>query len=205
MFGCKKRRLLRPLWMIQSRAMRKRLFTLLLVLAVTVGGTLAYQSVQQRRIAKLLEEQTKTIVQAYASLTDETVGSLADSDLTAVQLRTAGRIRETLTDLDGDITLVERVSGISTLQAALSGFASSVTPEQSIAQSQQLLHLQEEMSERTSLRPMLQKYNDTAVRWNGSVQSDVGSIAGQIGGLEQQILPFLRFDGKSEFVPVISL
>lgn len=166
-----------------------------------------YQYMVFSRIRANLEEQSKEIADAYVTLVQEDVVAIQDTfELTALQERMVTRLEDTVTSLKTeDMTVDTRVQAIGSLQATLHQFSSSFETNEEVLRDPHYGHLQESIGETGEVKDLLQTFNTTAARWNNGIQSEVGSILGRVDGSNRQILPYLRFDGGSEFVPVISL
>ncbi len=194
--------------MVQSRAhMKRRIFSLLCITLVTIVGVMLYQYAAFSRIRADLDEQSKAIADAYTALIDEDVDAIREKfELTAVQERMVSRLEETADTLTtSDVSVEMRVQAIGSIQATLHQFSSSFEATEEIQRDPHYGHLQQSIGETGDVKELLQTFNTTAARWNNGIQSEIGSILGRVDGSDRQILPYLRFDGGSEFVPVISL
>lgn len=187
--------------------MKRRLFSLLCITLVTIVGVLLYQYAAFSRIRAALDEESKAVADAYSALIHEDVAILRDTyELTPVQERMADRLKETAEALTTDNMSVEmRVQAIGSMQATLHQFSSTFEASEDVLRDPHYAHLQQSIGETGDIKELLQTFNTTAARWNNGIQSEIGSILGTVDGSDRQILPYLRFDGGSEFVPVISL
>jgi len=186
--------------------MKKRLITFLCLTLLAVGGVVVYEQVLLGRLATTLEEQTALIGAGYQSLITKNLNPLAtEYEMDDQQRRVLKRIKEFSTSLETSESLEEKIQHISMLQVALVSFVKSVTAEQAFIKDPNFVYIQKEMGERGDMRELLSNYNTTALRWNNTVQSDVGSLTSQIEGSDRNLLPYLRFDGEQEFVTIVEL
>lgn len=186
--------------------MKKKLASFLVLAVAVTGGIVLYEQMVFRRLAAQLQAQADTISAGYQALATENLLPLAqEHDLTPAQERIAERIEETRAELAAAGTLEQKLQGISTLQVALVSFIKTVTADQTFVKDPLFVHLQKEMGERGDMREHLTAYNTSALRWNNSLQSEVGSLTSRLDGTERNLLPYLRFDGEQEFVTIVEI
>lgn len=186
--------------------MKKRTASLL-VLCIAVCAIFAWQYVSFLRMQGALERETAAIADGYAVIIEQHVKPLEAShplsDAQTKLIRDMDTLSVALTEKKASIA--DTVQAISNLQRALTRFSTSAANSPVIAADPSFAQLQKEIGERGTIRSLLSDYNATAAKWNHGVQSELGSVVSRIGGSDRSILPFLRFDGEQEFVPVISL
>jgi hypothetical protein len=187
--------------------MKRRIFSLLAVTLVAVIGVFLYQYTVFSGVRAQLEKESTKVADAYTALVDTDVRILRETyPLTPAQTRLIDRLTQTAESLKTeDMSIDTRVQAIGSLQAALHQLSASLGENPEIAQDGHFAQLQTAIGENGDVRDLLQAYNTTAVRWNNGIQSELGSLLGRIDGANRSILPYLRFDGGTEFVPVISL
>lgn len=165
-----------------------------------------YEQVLLGRLAATLQEQTALISAGYQSLITKNLEPLAtQNEMNDQQKRILTRIDEFSTALETSESLEEKIQNISMLQVALVSFVKSVTVEQAFVKDAHFVYVQKEMGERGDMRELLRDYNTSALRWNNTIQSDIGSLTSQMDGSQRNLLPYLRFDGEQEFVTVVEL
>lgn len=187
-------------------AMKKRTASIL-VLFVAVCGVFLWQYISFRSMRGQLEEVTAAIAEEYIAIVNEDVLAIESAhDLSAAQTRLVKHLKEASLNLEQeDMSLESTTQAISDLQRTLARFSTSVSTSSDIASDPSFSHLQTQIGERGEVRELLSDYNAIAVRWNRGIQSELGSVLGRFDGSDRSILPYLRFDGEQEFVPVISL
>lgn len=184
--------------------MKNRAVISVIALAAVAGATVGYQCWQLQRLSIQAHEQTQAIMEGYSDIVSEYVVPLmGNAAISPEQEAYARRVKAILSDVPSAATVEDALNGISNAQAELTGFvrAAPVTLQSDPAMRQ----LTQEMGERGEIRTLLQEYNTTALRWNTTLKGIIGSVAAAVGGIEQNPLPFLRFDGKQEFVTEVSL
>lgn len=182
----------------------KKIVTLLVAIAVITGGVVLWQRFSFGGLSAKLQQQTDTIAAEYTKLVESDVLGVARAHkLTAAQVRLVERMKSSVSAFSGSLSLQDKIQQISMLQAALVNFTQST--DSTLTSDPQFQHIAEEISERSSIRETLRSYNDTAARWNARIQSGLGSLTGQLDSVKRTILPYLRFDGQQDFVPVITM
>lgn len=186
--------------------MKKRLLIILTLVILVVAGVILYEKVILGQLSAQLESQTTEIAQGYQTLITDDLNAVARTNtLNDQQQRILTRINENSSALTTAETLEEKIQNISMIQIALVSFVKTVTADQPFVKDTHFVHLQKEMGERGDMRELLKEYNTTALRWNKTVQSDVGSVTSQIDGSKRNLIPYLRFDGEQEFVTIVEL
>lgn len=186
--------------------MKKRLLLFLLLIVGASVAVVTYHQYSMRALATELQEQTRVVAQAYQTVVKENVSPLKKTyELTRSQENIVTRIEALAAELQEETSAADTVHAISALQIALVNFIQSVPAEQPMAEDPLFMHLRHVMSERSPLSPLLTAYNSLAIRWNTNLQSNMGSLAGSISSDHRSLLPFLRFDGQQEFIPVVQL
>jgi hypothetical protein len=187
--------------------MRKKIFILFVLACLVVGGGFLYEHLLFEKLSAELETQTKTITLGYNSLvTTEALPLSQRFELNTVQNRLIQRIKGLNEELKEDLPVASRIEKISALQTSLSQFVTAMPeghPE--IVTDASFAHVQEEMGERGHMRPFLEDYNSLALKWNRGLQSELGSLTAGMREEGTGLLPYLRFDGNQEYVPVIGL
>lgn len=181
--------------------MKNRAVIPVVTLAVIAGATVGYQYWLLQKLSAQASKQTQTIIEGYSTIVSEYIDP--QTEISNDQQAFAERIHAILADLPKATTLEEKLNGISNLQTELTGFVQATPVEKQ--HDPAMKQLSQEMGERGEIRALLQEYNTTALRWNTTVQGNIGSVAASVGGIDQNALPFLRFDGEQEFVTEVSL
>lgn len=154
-----------------------------------------------------LEHQVAAIAEGYTTMVREDVEPLETAyDMDATQTRILAQMKkasELLTE--GNLSIEDQIQTISELQRALSRFSTAIADSPDIAVDPSFAHIQTQIGERGEIRALLTDYNATVAKWNHGIQSELGSVLGRIDSSGRSILPYLRFDGEQEFIPVISL
>lgn len=169
----------------------------------------AYVVVQQRTAAHLsrqLEEQTDAITQTYGHLAETQVFPIENSpDLTQDQRHSAARVRATLSKLGEDMEIGDKVVTINELQLALLAFLYHTTSSPEFGTSSGVAVLRHELGPNGRVRPDLDAYNQTARYWNDIRSRPLFTLQASLTPVDADMLPYLRFDGAQEFVPIITM
>jgi hypothetical protein len=185
---------------------KKKLSVVLGCIVVIVVCIVIYQQYVLNSLMAKLQEQVDLISAGYISLMDETIVSLQKQhNFTQAQDRLTERTIETREKLKTAETLEEKIQQIGMLQAGLINFTESAANDPAISKEESFLHLQHEMGETGDVRALLKEYNTTAQKWNGTLQSSMGALTADILNSDRNLLPYLRFNGDQEFVPVIRM
>ncbi len=175
--------------------------TLLLLTMIAAGGVFLQQS-DERRLAAELKETIATVATGYQKLVHDLVLPLdAAGYLNDDQKQIAQSLRDISDTITQASSVQETTALVSKVQKGLTAIANAkpTNPDTRFTQ------LQEEMSENGSIVHILQSYNDIAVQWNARTHSLLGSMMGSVTNRTSDLLPYLKFDGSQEYVPVIQL
>lgn len=154
-----------------------------------------------------LEHQVAAVAEGYTTMVREDVEPLASAyDMNETQTHILTQMKNASALLtEGNLSIEDQIQTISELQRALSRFSDAVEHSPDIAADPSFAHMQMQIGERGEIRSLLSEYNATAAKWNHHIQSELGSVLERIDNSGRSILPYLRFDGEQEFIPVISL
>lgn len=186
--------------------MKKRTATLI-VLFIALCAVFIWQYASFMLLRGELEHQVAAIAEGYATIVREDVEPLQRTHtLNTAQSRLFTQMQKTATLLaDNHLSVEERIQAISNIQRELARFSTAAADSPDIVADPVFAHIQTQIGEHGEIRTLLSQYNDIAAKWNHGIQSELGSVLGRIDRTGRSILPYLRFDGEQEFVPVISL
>lgn len=182
---------------------RVRPTALALILALAIILPLGIEGISLLRISRAAEENVRDVEKTYEDVLDRRASLLAESPLlTQAQQESLADIRRVRMERQEGQSIEEKLTGITELQQALMQlFAySSGTP---LGASAELAALQRETGKAGVVQPSIDRYNETAQRWNRSLVRPTGMVFARIRKLEP--LHLLRFDGIVEFSTTVSL
>lgn len=187
------------------RMTKVALFTAAVALVVGGGFTVKEQR-ERSALAAQLETETDHMADAYRQMAEQHVFPSENStELTQDQRRAAAHVRTMYSKLSEDLAMPEKVTAINELQMALISYLRHSLFSPSFVDSTATLSLQQALGEQGSVVDILRDYNDTARRWNDLHATAMGRLQGQMLGQDQDMLPYLRFDGNKEFITIISI
>lgn len=175
--------------------------------ALVVGGGFTVKEQRERSVlAARLDTQTDEMAAAYRQMAEQHVFPSENStELTQDQRKAAAHVRTMYSQLTEEMVMTEKVTAINELQMALISYLRHSLFSPSFVDSTATLSLQQALGEQGSVVDMLRGYNDTARQWNGLRASTMSRLQGQILGQEEEMLPYMRFDGNKEFIAIISI
>lgn len=186
--------------------MKNKILSLFVLTVLVIGGAVLYERSVIQAIEGDVLLQTDTVATAYIDLAETTFLPLAERyDLTSNQQAIVRRTESAMDELQETAVLMEKLRLITAIQSAMKSFVGSLAAGQAFAEDPAFLLLQREVSDRSSLKTVLDDYNALAARWNNTLQNQVGRLSGRLEGKDHALLPYLNEDGRQEFVPIISL
>ncbi len=172
--------------------------TLLVLTIAAVGGII----LQQRAAAALLHEadrRAREAADAYVAIVEEEIVPLVAAGHLSPQRPAAGAALAARDVLRDDLPLAAVLRNISGLQMALWDLTNNPPPTGWPSD------FRKRIENHSPVAGLLEAYNGAAIRWNRTLEGTLARLTASITGEKPQPLPFLRFDGQQEYVPVIQL
>ncbi|GEM_PF-3640334 len=195
----------------------KRIFPLLSLFILTIGGTgvVLYRQTSLTELTRDAEDRAEAVARAYSDLVDTQVRPLLAENLLPTRHPAVPVLTSLSAALQQSSSLPERLARISQLQLALWDLVNSAAsaPEETTGTEESAVPtgedpvaaLKKSIGNRGTIADLLEAYNSAAMRWNRAQERPWFSLRARLSGTEPPRLPFLRFDGRQEFVPIIQL
>lgn len=189
-----------------AKRVTKILFFTAAVALVAGGGFVIREQQEKSHVASLLAQQTDNVADAYRAMAEQHVFPSENStELTQDQRKAAVLVRTMHSKLEQEMSIDEKVTAINELQMALIAYLRHSMFSPSFVDSTATLSLQQALGEQGSVVALLRDYNDSARQWNDLHESAFTRLQGTLLDQNDDMLPYLRFDGQKEYITVISI